>query len=216
MTAVIKHPPYWEQGLPIHLPFRNATKVMVAWEFFETCEHRLRLLDVEQRVFDGLVSEEHAQQEFKAMLGEISRKSAAYTRSIETSSRRLGKKMPTGPTEIRTFASGLAINDRVVCHAAMMQAYGWLMSAWAIAMGEDPDPTFRRQRMGMMLRERTLALYDELLSFKRVALDAAGVPPDEHDRYFSQPFELGGHLPGWHDRSIPDDQGAGQVVYRAN
>ena len=123
MIGAIKHPPYWEQGLPRHLPFRNATDAMVAWELFETSEHRLRLLDLEQRVFDGLLSEEHAQQEFKAMLGEISRKSAAYTRSIETSSLRLGKRMPTGPMEIRAFASGLAINDRVVCHAAMMQAY---------------------------------------------------------------------------------------------
>ncbi|MDO5505126.1 MAG: hypothetical protein Q4F49_02370 [Pseudoxanthomonas suwonensis] len=216
MTPVIKHQPYWELGLPSHLPFRNATEVMVAWEVFETTEHRLRLLDLEQRVFDDLVSEEHAQQEFKAMLGEISRKSAAYTRSIETSSRRLGKKMPTGPTAIRTFASGLAINDRVVCHAAMMQAYGWLMSAWAMAMGEDPAPTYRRQRMGMMVRERALALYDELLSFKRSALDAAGIPPDEHDRYFCQTFEVGGHLPGWHDMSSPHDQGAGQVVHRSH
>ena len=175
---------------------------MVAWELFETSEHRLRLLDLEQRVFDGLLSEEHAQQEFKAMLGEISRKSAAYTRSIETSSLRLGKRMPTGPMEIRAFASGLAINDRVVCHAAMMQAYGWLMSAWAIAMGEDPDPTFRRQRMGMMVRERAFALFDEMLSIKSLALKAAGIPSHKHGRYIWQPFEVDGHLPGWHDMSL--------------
>lgn len=197
MTRVIKHPPYWEQGLPSHLPFANATEAMVAWELFEISHHRLRLFDVEQSVIDALASEEDARQAFRTMLGEISRKSAAYTRSIETSSRRLGKKMPTEPMEFRRFVSGLAINDRVVCHAAMMQAYGWLMSAWAIAMGEDPDPTHRRQRMGMMVRERALVVYDEMLSIKSVALDAAGVPPDEQGRYIDQPFEVGGLLPGW-------------------
>ena len=66
---MIKHPPYWEQGLPSHLPFCNATEAMVAWELFEISHHRLRLFDVEQSVIDALASEEDARQAFRTMLG---------------------------------------------------------------------------------------------------------------------------------------------------
>lgn len=205
MTAVIKHAPYWEQGLPTHLPFRNANETMFAWELFEASELRIRLSDLEQRAFDGLVSEEATQRDFKTVLAEISRKSNAYTQSIGKSARRLGKPTPEGPVEIRKFVAGMAINDPVVCHAAMMQTYGWLMSAWAIALGESPDPTHRRQRMGMMVRGRAIALYDEITSIKSIALSDAGIPPDKHDCFIWQPFEAGGHLPGWSRMdAVPD------------
>ena len=88
------------------------------------------------------------------------------------------------------------------------------MSAWAIALGESPNPTHRRQRMGIMVRGRTIALYDEILSIKGNALDGAGIPGDAHERYVWQPFEVGGQLPGWHDMSSPDDHGADRMGSR--
>ena len=124
MTVGIRHAPYWEQGLPTHVPFRNAGDTMLAWELYEASEIRMKLHDLEQRVFDGVTSESKAQRDLDQLLAEAGRKCAAYTKSIGKAAARLNKPAPAAPMEIRALVRDLAINDQVVCHAAMMRRTG--------------------------------------------------------------------------------------------
>lgn len=197
MSAAILHPPVWEAGLPAHLPFRLPLHAMLAWELYEVSGVRQRITDIHRRIVTARWEEADAQRMFQRLLRQFGEKSAAYVASIAKSAAERSQMAPDGPAELRDFIKDLAINDRIVCHAAMLQTYGWLLAAWGIAIGESPDPTHRRHRMAAMAQGRSLALYEQLLEIKQASLATAGIARSQHDDYIWQPFEIGGNLPGW-------------------